>query len=271
MNKNMSQSGIVFNLQRYSVHDGPGIRMTVFLKGCPLSCWWCHNPESQQIQPETIKKNLKLDSDTQICEAETIGKTMTVSEVMREIKKEVIFFDESGGGVTFSGGEPLMQPQFLKAVLEQCREQEIHTALDTTGYASAETFQSIIDHVQLFLYDLKLIDDRAHRQYTGVSNKFPLDNLQRLAERGKNIWIRFPVIPTVTDTEENIKDVLHIVTHLKGIQQVNLLPYHRIADGKYQKLHQENRMGEIEPPSDERMEALQYQFEQHGLKVKIGG
>jgi len=265
------KKGIVFNIQRYAVHDGPGIRVTVFLKGCPLRCWWCHNPESRRKEPETIRHKVVLEGSPKLSEEEVIGKTMTVQEVMREIEKEVVFFDESGGGVTFSGGEPLMQPEFLKAVLECCNEQEIHTAIDTTGYAPSDIFQSVIDYVDLFLYDLKLIDEDLHRKYTGVSNKLILENLGTLSERRKKIAIRFPVIPHITDTEKNIIDILKFVTNLNGIQQIHLLPYHRIAEGKYQQFHLENKMAGVMPPSAEKLEALKQQFEQSGLKAQIGG
>jgi pyruvate formate lyase activating enzyme len=265
------KKGIVFNIQRYAVHDGPGIRVTVFLKGCPLRCWWCHNPESQQKAPETVMQTILLEGGKRFCEEEILGTVMTVEDVMREIEKDVVFFDESGGGATFSGGEPLMQPEFLNALLERCQAQHIHTALDTTGYAPPDVFESLIEYVDLFLYDLKLIDESLHRKYTGVSNRLILENLQLLAGRGKQIVIRFPVIPTITDTKKNIIDILNVVTHINTIQQIYLLPYHRIAEGKYQKLNKKNKMVEVMPPSKERLEALRYQFEQHGLDSMIEG
>ncbi len=263
-----SQTGIVFNIQRYAVHDGPGIRVTVFLKGCPLRCWWCHNPESLRMEPESIFPSWEgqgVDKET------ILGKTMTVQEVMTEIEKELIFFDESGGGVTFSGGEPLMQPEFLKAMLECCHKQEIHTALDTSGYAPPHVLQSIIDHVDLFLYDLKIMDDTIHWKYTGVSNRMILENLQTLSRRGKLVFIRFPVIPNITDTQKNIIDMRVFLTDLKSIQQINLLPYHRIAEGKYEKLQQENKMAGVTPPSEEQLNGLKKEFEKHGFRVTIGG
>ena len=271
MNQKVFPSGTVLNIQRYAVHDGPGIRVVVFLKGCPLRCWWCHNPESQQLQRQRITQTVKLDDQTQIAEEETIGKLISVGEVMRAIEKEVIFFDQSGGGVTFSGGEPFVQPQFLDALLTRCREQEIHTAVDTTGYAAPYMFEPISEKVDLFLYDLKLIDDALHRQYTGVSNELTLKNLHGLSARGKRIWIRFPVIPTITDTEKNVQDVQRFIRTLTGVQQVNLLPFHKIADGKYRKFGLENKMKNIQPPSDDQMAALKEQFEQQGFPVKIGG
>lgn len=271
MKQKVIPSGTVFNLQRYAVHDGPGIRVVVFLKGCPMRCWWCHNPESQQLQCERITQTVKLDDKIQVDEEETIGQLMSVNEAMRVIEKEVIFFDESDGGVTFSGGEPFMQPQFLDALLTRCQEQEIHTAVDTTGYAAPHIFEPISEKVDLFLYDLKLIDDVLHRQYTGVSNELTLKNLHSLSVRGKRIWIRFPVIPGITDTVQNVYDVQRIISKLKGVQQVNLLPFHKIADGKYRKFGLENKMKGIQPPSDDQMADLKEQFEQQGFPVKIGG
>ncbi|GAK58855.1 glycyl-radical enzyme activating protein family [Candidatus Vecturithrix granuli] len=271
MNQKIIPSGSVLNIQRYAVHDGPGIRVVVFLKGCPLRCWWCHNPESQQLQCKRITQTVKLDDRTQVEEEETIGQLMSVNEVMRAIEKEVIFFDQSGGGVTFSGGEPFMQPQFLDALLTRCQEQEIHTAVDTTGYAAPYMFEPISEKVDIFLYDLKLIDDTLHRQYTGVSNELTLKNLHSLSVREKQIWIRFPVIPGITDTVQNVYDIQRVISRLKGVQQVNLLPFHKIADGKYRKFGLENKMKDIQPPSDDQMAALKEQFEQQGFPVKIGG
>ncbi|GAK53160.1 glycyl-radical enzyme activating family protein [Candidatus Moduliflexus flocculans] len=253
-------SGTIFNLQRYAVHDGPGIRITVFLKGCPLRCWWCHNPESQRREIETFAQ-----TDRQI------GREMTVDALLREIEKERVFFDESGGGVTFSGGEPLMQPEFLRAALQACQQREIHTALDTSGYAPADIFDATIELVDLCLFDLKLIDDQRHREYTGVSNAPILSNLRALSQRGKPLWLRLPIIPGITDTEKNLVDILALLPDITTIQQINLLPYHRIADGKYQRLLVANKMAGVESPSSERMDALKTHFETSGISVKIGG
>jgi len=252
--------GTIFNLQRYAVHDGPGIRMTVFLKGCPLRCWWCHNPESQSSAIETFAQNNRQ-----------IGREMTVDALLRDIEKERIFFDESDGGVTFSGGEPLMQPEFLRAALRLCQKREIHTALDTSGYAPADIFDAMLELVDLFLFDLKLIDDQRHREYTGVSNAPILRNLRILAQHGKPLWLRIPIIPGITDTEKNLVDILALLPEITTIQHINLLPYHRIADGKYQRLLVENKMAGVEPPSPEQMDALKTRFETSGIPLKIGG
>ncbi len=245
--------GVIFDIKRFAIHDGPGIRTTVFLKGCPMHCPWCHNPESQKRNPEHPGKK------------QVIGSQKTVEEVIDEIEKEVLFYDESQGGVTFSGGEPLGQSRFLCALLEECRKREIHTTLDTTGWVSHRTFKSVIDKVDLFLYDLKIMDDQKHIEYTGVSNHPVLENLKTLSNLGKKVIIRFPVIPGITDTEENIRAVGTFVSSLKNIEEIDLLPYHQTAEGKYRRLKRKNRMKEmgIVPPSDERMEEIRKLFKKY--------
>jgi pyruvate formate lyase activating enzyme len=248
--------GIIFDIKRFAIHDGPGIRTTVFFKGCPMKCPWCHNPESQKKCPERVGNNGKK---------EIIGKKQSVAEVMREIEKEVVFYDESRGGVTFSGGEPLVQPQFLLALLKECRKRDIHTTLDTTGCASPKTFKSIIDKVDMFLYDLKIMDEQNHIRCTGVSNRRVIENLKTLSKNEKKVIIRFPVIPGITDTEENIKAVGTFVSSLKNISEIDLLPYHRTAEGKYRRLKKENIMKtmRVMPPSDERMEEIKQLFKKY--------
>ncbi len=248
--------GIIFDIKRFAIHDGPGIRTTVFFKGCPMKCPWCHNPESQEKCPERVGNNGKT---------EIIGKKRSVAEVMSEIEKEVVFYDESRGGVTFSGGEPLVQPQFLLALLKECRKRDIHTTLDTTGYTSPKTFKSIIDKVDMFLYDLKIMDEQNHIRCTGVSNRLVLENLKILAKKGKKIIIRFPVIPGITDTEENIKAVGTFVSSLESISEIDLLPYHRTAEGKYRRLKKKNLMKtmRVMPPGDERMEEIKQLFKKY--------
>ena len=255
--------GSIFNIQRYAIHDGPGIRTTVFLQGCPLRCWWCHNPESQQPvdAPNIIKGNTGVITSI---------RRMTNTALLREIEKDVVFFDESGGGVTFSGGEPLMQPEFLVSMLQQCAAQDIHTVIDTSGYVPSEIFQSILAHVDFVLYDIKLIDDAAHHSYTGVSNHQILENLRLLSESGIPYSIRFPVIPGITDTPGNIDAVLTLLDDLRGIQHINLLPYHRIAAHKYERLGQEYRMNAVEVPTEAVMQALQHVFERRGFRVVQG-
>jgi len=264
-------SGVVFDIKRFAIHDGPGIRLTIFFKGCASRCWWCHNPESQESEPETVTRITKLDG-IDLEEQELIGKTMTVHDVIAEIEKDIAFFDESGGGVTFSGGEPLMQPDFLAQLLILCSNLGVHTALDTSGYAAPDIFNSIIDKVDLFLYDLKFIDDNWHQKFSGVSNQQILQNLSFLIAAQKNVIVRFPVVPGITDTKENIKQVKSYLTTIrKGISEIDLLPYHAIATGKYKRLCKENKMRGTNEPSQERLRELKKEFEQLSLNVKIGG
>ena len=262
--------GIVFSFKRFSVHDGPGIRQTVFFKGCPLNCWWCHNPESQDIKSEkAIRKNI-LDGFTYEQE-ETIGKLMNVNEVMREITQDSIFYDESGGGVTFSGGEPLLQHDFLSNILDSCNKMGIHTAIDTSGYASKKVIKKIAGKTNLFLYDLKLMDDEMHKKYTGVSNKPILENLKYLNGIGKKVIIRFPVIPGVNDTDENIQAMKKFLKTLKNIREISLLPYHNIANHKYEKIEMNNKMTGLKSLQKSDVYLLKEEFEAAGFKVSIGG
>jgi pyruvate formate lyase activating enzyme len=262
--------GIIFDLKRFAVHDGPGIRTTVFFKGCLAHCWWCHNPESQSSEIQSVTKKSKLD-DMIFEEKETVGRSITVDELFTEINKDAIYFDESGGGVTFSGGEPLMQPEFLQSILKLCKEANIHTTLDTTGYCSPEIMKSIFKYVDLFLYDLKIIDDKMHQKYTGLSNNQILQNLKFLQSKKKNIIIRFPVIPAVTDTEDNINQIIGFLQANNGIHEINILPFHRIANHKYVRFQIENKMNKTTEPSKAEIENIKDRFESAGFTVSVGG
>jgi pyruvate formate lyase activating enzyme len=262
---------MIFDIKRFAIHDGPGIRTTVFFKGCPLSCWWCHNPEGQREEPEVYLRRCASDDTVISTERETVGEEITLDKLLREIEKETIFHEESGGGVTASGGEPLMQADFLCAFLDACRERGIHTAVDTCGYAPREVFERIAARTDLFLYDLKIVDDSVHEKYTGASNKPILENLKALSEEGKRTFIRFTVIPGISDTEENIESIRKLVSSLKNIEEIDLLPFYNYADEKYKRLNRENRMRGIEPPADERMEELRGRFGGLHVRMKIGG
>ena len=193
--------GLVFDIRRFTVHDGPGIRTTVFFKGCPLSCIWCHNPESQYGFPETTIKNLSLEGRI-FKEEEVSGLWMNVDEIIEEVEKDRVFYDESGGGITVSGGEPTSQADFLLALLGEMKARGLNVALDTCGYVNWNQLAATMNYVDLYLYDLKLLDDKQHFMYTGVSNKLILDNMQKLARSGKRIIVRLPVIPGISDTDE---------------------------------------------------------------------
>lgn len=295
-------SGIVFRIDRFAVHDGPGIRTTVFLKGCPLRCWWCHSPESQAEAPEILihpDRCERCGTCLTVCSNDAVveengrfvpvvtrctacgtcveacpcgaralaGGRFTVGQVMDSVARDVVFFDESGGGVTFSGGEPLMQPAFLAALLDACRAREIHTAVDTSGMAPWETFATISDRVRLFLFDLKIVDDERHRRFTGGSNAQILENLRRLAATHPAVRVRFPLIPGATDDEANVEAIGRLVRSL-GLPGVDVLPYHRAGLAKYARLGVEYRLPDIRPPSAGAVAAVVARLGAFGLDAR---
>ena len=199
-----------------------------------------------------------------------IGKETSVEEVMREIDKDLIFYDESKGGVTFSGGEPLLQLDFLNALLEECKEKNIPTALDTSGYASHESIDKISDKVNLFLYDIKIMDDKKHRKYTGVSNKLILENFKKLAENGNDLLVRFAIIPRVNDDEDNISKTAEFMLSY-GARNIRLLPYHRAGIEKYKSLGRTYKLKKTQAPTDQSLKLIKEKFETFGLNVRIGG
>ncbi|MFQ5979417.1 MAG: glycyl-radical enzyme activating protein [Candidatus Heimdallarchaeota archaeon] len=263
----LKNKGIIFDVKRYALHDGTGIRTTVFFKGCPLSCWWCHNPEGQKIEVESYHKQ---SGHTKRLE-EPIGRKMTVGEVITDIEKDTIFYDESGGGVTFSGGEPLLQFEFLDKLLDACLEREISTTLDTSGYAPWNVITRIKDKIDLFLYDLKLLDDENHQKYTGVSNKLVLSNLKKLDGEGKNIILRFPIIPNITNTKTEINLIASYIKELQTTKEIDLLPYHSFQTAKYERLRRPYKLAALSPPTNERLEQLKAFFSKLGFTVRIGG
>ncbi len=270
MESALKNFGTIFDIKRYAIHDGPGIRTTIFFKGCPLMCTWCHNPESQIITPEKVlKPSYRIVSPAN--NEETIGYTVSVSEMIKEINKDRLFHEESGGGVTFSGGEPLLQIDFLEALSDYCWSQDIDTTLDTCGYAEWTDIRRVKDKITRIYYDLKLIDDLEHIKHTGVSNKLILENLMMLDDEKIQVVIRFPVIPTITDTTKNIDLILNFMTHLKHTKAVHLLPYHKTGLSKYKRLRRDNILKNLEPPSDHQIEVLAQKFQDVGFSVKIGG
>jgi len=265
----MTVDGIVFKIKKYALHDGPGIRTTVFLKGCPLRCWWCHNPEGQRPEPEPM--SLAVGAGNGAARSEIVGRSWTVSALMAEIEKDRIFYDESGGGATFSGGEPLARPEFLKALLDACRRREIHTAVDTSGYAPPGLVGEVLARADLVLYDLKLMDDARHRQYTGVGNRGILENLTALAGLGPQVVVRIPLIPGINDDADNIRRTAEFLCSLKTIRQVDLLPFHPIAEGKYRRLEMENKLTGVRSPTRQDCERLGALLTAAGLTVSYGG
>ncbi len=261
-----SENGIIFKIKKYALHDGPGIRTTVFLKGCPMVCWWCHNPEGQQRSPQ----NMPIEG-TNHCREEIIGCQASVEQVLAEIEKDVIFYDDSGGGVTFSGGEPLMQAAFLKTLLVKCRQRDIHTAVDTTGYAPTPIMIDTLQPADLILFDLKIMDANDHQRYTGVTNTLIFENLEHLIAMDKRIRIRFPLIPGITDRDANIHRLAKYIRRFDGLREIDLLPYHHSADAKYNRLNIPNRLKELQPPSKALVQKVKERFEHYELRVNVGG
>jgi pyruvate formate lyase activating enzyme len=264
--------GLIFSIKRYSVHDGPGIRVTFFMKGCPLSCWWCHNPEGISPFPETAEKVQKVGGK-EFRTTENAGRYITPADVVEILEKEKIFIAESGGGVTFSGGEPLAQSEFLTEALKKCRAEGYHTTVDTSGYAETGIAEKIIPSTDLFLFDLKHLKAEQHIMYTGVSNEMILRNLHFLIESGKDIWLRIPVIPGINDDSQHLDMLKSFISEIKksNLKKINLLPYHRIGASKYKRFNLPYRMQDTVSPSPARMKELKAYFEETGIKVKIGG
>ncbi len=262
----MEPTGTIFKIKKYALHDGPGIRTTIFLKGCPLNCWWCHNPEGQAFEPQVMKNAVNRSG-----EKEVVGKTVFVKDLLNEIGKDLIFYDESGGGVTFSGGEPLSQPTFLISLLKACNTSEIHTAVDTAGYAPLNVFKSVVAHARLVLFDLKIMDRARHYRYTGVSNETILQNLETLSGLNLPVRIRFPIIAGITDQEDNIKQIAAFAAGIDRVEGIDILPYHPIAKDKYRRLEMEYQLNEITPPEKAFLNQIKAYFESFGFQVNIGG
>lgn len=241
---------IIFDIQRNSFVDGPGIRTTVFFKGCNLRCVWCHNPESQDVQKEILFyknkctscercANLTVTDNDFICfndAKEICGKEYTVDEVLKEILKDKAFYDNSKGGVTFSGGECMLQMDFLIEILKKCKENNIHTAVDTAGNVPWEHFKKIISYTDLFLYDIKSIDNDIHKKYTGVENFLILENLVKLLKSNVSVWVRIPIVPTINDSEKDMLKTKKFFNDNGYPQKIELLPYHAMGEHKYAAL-----------------------------------
>lgn len=290
----MERKGIIFNIMRYSIDDGPGIRTTIFLKGCPLHCFWCHNPESQSPTRELILRqdrclacNACLDfcpvagkvEDCRLCgrcqdlcpsgAREILGREFSVSEVMAQVEKDRLFYEESGGGVTFSGGEPLFQADFLLALLTECKESNLHRTIDTCGYSVYSTIMAVGLLTDLFLYDLKLMDSAAHKYYTGVPNEIILANLRRLAFDHPNVRVRTPIIPGITDSKKNLQAMAAFLQPLP-ISQIDILPYHNTGLAKYRLLGRDYPL-DVTKPSQAQMENVAEILSASGHQVIIGG
>lgn len=274
-------NGIVFDLKKFATHDGPGIRTSVFFKGCPLKCQWCHNPESIYPLPEEIiiydrQKCLNLSSSKTI---HTIGKEISAVSLFDEIIKDKVFFEESKGGVTFTGGEPLMQSDFLLEMLMLCKNSNIHTAVDTSGFAPFSEFERINEYVDLYLYDLKLFDSKKHIQYTQQDNALIIDNFMKLQTIAKEIIIRIPLIPEINDTDDHIKEILNFLSSAfnqvdcsdkqpHSFKEINLLPFNNLFESKYHKFHLKHSLKHLKKQNDKRLTELKALVESYHFKVK---
>jgi pyruvate formate lyase activating enzyme len=264
--------GLIFSIKRYCIHDGPGIRVTVFMKGCPLSCKWCHNPEGISPDSETVVNTYWI-GERKFCRNEDAGKFYSVEDIIDLLEREKVFMNHSRGGVTFSGGEPMLQFEFLAEALKACKEKGYHTAVDTSGYSLAENYKSILPYSDLFLFDIKHLDNNKHIEATGVSNAGILENFRFLLENAAALDLRIPVIPGFNDDSEYI-DILKqyiLSTRTEVLKKVNLLPFHKIGSSKYRRFGLPNRMEGIEPPDKNFMEELKNSFLASGIIVKVGG
>ena len=267
-----SAKGLIFDIKRFTVHDGPGIRTTVFFKGCPLNCVWCHNPESISPQQETIVKRMLFDG-REIERRETIGQFYSKEELIREIMKDRIFYDESDGGVTFSGGEPLMQYLFLKEAIIACRKNGIHVALDTSGHASEQIFRKIVSLVNLVLFDIKETDEARHIKATGLFCKDIMRNLEWLAGTNIRTILRIPVIPGYTFNKDYIHSLKQLMASIKNdnIRQIDLLPYHATAAHKYERCGYQNQMENTQTVEKKDLLPMKSELEKTGWMVTTGG
>ena len=254
--------GRIFDIQRYSLHDGTGIRTIVFLKGCALRCRWCCNPESQSYEIQTM---------TLGGVPKTVGRDVTVEEVMREVRRDLPYYRRSGGGMTLSGGEALCQPDFAEALLRAAAQESIHTAIETTGFADKTVLDRVLPYLDQVLMDVKHTDSDKHREFTGRDNGLILDNARYIAERAQELIIRVPVIPTFNDTDREIAEIARFARSLPSVRRLHLLPYHRLGQDKYTGLSREYGMGNIEPPTPEKMRRLLSVAEESGLMCRIGG
>ena len=306
----MAETPYIFNIQKFSTHDGDGVRTTIFFKGCPLRCMWCHNPESQHYYKELIFHQHKCTAcgrcvvkckqgansivdgkivfDRSKCTAcgvctdwcitearELAGKEYTVDALVKEAMKDKIFYEQSGGGVTLSGGE-VMTSQHMDYVEEVCRklhENGVSVFIDTSGYTDYENLKRILPYVDVFLYDIKVMDPEDHKKYIGVDNSLILENLKKLSDEGAGLYIRLPIIQQVNATDEHIESVIHFLKENNiHARQVNLLPYHDIGKGKYASLDMEYHDDEMSVPVSELMEHFKSMFVEQGFnKVNIGG
>ena len=256
--------GRIFDIQRYSIHDGNGIRTIVFLKGCVLRCRWCCNPESQEYDIQTMMVQGK---------PKVIGRDVTVAEVMKTVEKDRQYYWRTGGGLTLSGGESLCQPEFATALLQAAQESGISTAMESMGCAKLETIEKLLPYLDQYLLDIKHMNPRKHKEFTGRSNELMIENAMKIAKSGMTeLSIRVPVIPGFNDTEEEIRQIAAYTATLPNVRRMHLLPYHRLGQDKYTGLNREYLMGDVKPPTNEHMQKLLKVAEMtSGIECQIGG
>ena len=254
------QPGRIFDIQRYSIHDGPGIRTIVFLKGCFLRCRWCCNPESQEY---------KIQEMTMAGKTKTVGSDVTVGEVISEVRKDEIYYRRSGGGMTLSGGECLFQPDFSEALLRAAHEYGFNTAIETTAFAKREIIERIIPHVDHVLMDVKHMNAAKHKEFTNQSNELILENAKYIAENASHLIIRVPTVPTFNDTPEEISAIARFADSLPNVTELHLLPYHRLGQDKYAGIGRDYTLAHLTPPTNEHMQMLLDVAEKVSSKLKV--
>lgn len=262
MNDYLDTKGRIFDIQRFSVHDGPGVRTIVFLKGCRLRCRWCCNPESQHYDVETMMRGGKL---------ETVGRDVTAREVLETVERDRVYYQRSGGGLTLSGGETFCQPDFAEALFKGAKAIGINTAVETTSLAPIDTILKILPHIDHYLMDIKHMDPAKHKAFTGRENTEILANAKRIAEQANHMVIRVPVVPGFNDTTVEIAAIASFAAGLHGVRELHLLPYHRLGRDKYTGLGRDYLMGDVTPPTDKTMSELKKAVESYGLTCIIGG
>lgn len=260
--EDLDVKGRIFDIQRYSIHDGGGIRTIVFLKGCPLRCKWCCNPEGQHYNVEKMTLGGK---------EKIVGQDVTVGEIIDIVERDRIYYRRSGGGITLSGGESLTQPDFTVALLKTAKERGINTAMESTGFADFSVISRYLPYLDLYLMDIKHMNSAKHKEFTSQPNELILENAKKITDAGTRLIVRTPVIPTFNATKEEIGEIAKFASSLKGVTQMHILPYHRIGTDKYKGLNRDYSLTGIEPPSKELMNELLEVVNSYGLKGQIGG
>lgn len=303
----METTAYVSNIQRFSVHDGPGIRTVVFLLGCPLRCKWCQNPETLKNIPQVMvnheqcrrcgtcikgcsqsaisidkQGNIQIDRKKCIgclnciekCPFEVLeasGKEYTINQVFDEVIKDKVFYNNTGGGLTISGGEPTMSPEFTRELLKICKDNGINTAIETCGYSSWERFEKILEVTDLFLYDFKVFDSEKHKKWTGVDNKCIKENLNEIVNLGKEVIIRIPLIPKVNDDKEEFTRMISYIKSLNKIKEIHILPFHQVGSSKYKMIDEEYELKDLDENNSENVDKCKEIAEKHGFIVSVGG